>query len=149
MKAPAPESQTHPCNGCRSWMEIDGELTCVNMHNWRSGVPTDPPCHVTEEAYAKAEHDIDEKMARMAVQLRELATVLPSGALLRMAKASAVDAKLQGDELLAAHYVAVGANLLAAHPPVSHAAGGLPVKAALLPKPGMAQTLKLVRGKQQ
>lgn len=31
------------CIGCRSFDDIDGEMTCLDMYFWHGGVPRQPP----------------------------------------------------------------------------------------------------------
>lgn len=41
------------CIGCRSFDDIDGEMTCLDMYFWHGGVPRQPPCYRPDPATLK------------------------------------------------------------------------------------------------
>ncbi|MBK8115685.1 MAG: hypothetical protein IPK44_14800 [Candidatus Accumulibacter sp.] len=53
MKSPTIHPDLLNCRGCRSFDELDGEMTCFDAHFWHGGVPRQPSCYRPDPATLK------------------------------------------------------------------------------------------------
>lgn len=107
---------THPCTGCRSWFEIDEEMTCLNATSWPGGIPSHPPCHVTEKVYTSVETEVRARIKQRWQELAQLHAALSPVQRYLIVEEVAIEAliKHEGEAVsygieLAAHLIAAGA----------------------------------------
>lgn len=104
----------HPCLGCRSWQQIDGEFICLNLVTWHDQIPEHPDCFNLDEGFAAADHQVGEAMWRRAKEIRAAGSI-SRGELVLVSHLCAVHAMLNGDDAEAEARIELGAELLAMH----------------------------------